>query len=177
MSLLEMELDFLFIISCSDPSYLSLIDFQSLYPLSQRGGSENVLNGIALGTDHILITGKRWDRMFKVTLNDWPSLFANNNAVIAGVGSEPVQVEEPEQNDAAEQDTDNGVDNEIQEEFSNEEEGIQEDIVAGDEDVAEEAELGGDQAEVVDIAVQSQNAISTSYTVIEQVSHDKTSFT
>ena len=47
-----------------------------LWPSSQRGGSENVLNGIAIGKDHILITGKRWDRMYKITFGDWPTLFS-----------------------------------------------------------------------------------------------------
>jgi len=47
----------------------------SLWPANQRGGSENVLNGIALGKDHVLLTGKRWDRMYKVVFPDWPELF------------------------------------------------------------------------------------------------------
>lgn len=49
-----------------------------LWPSSERGSSENVLNGIALGTDHILITGKRWDRMYKITFADWPTMFSGN---------------------------------------------------------------------------------------------------
>lgn len=42
-----------------------------LWPRSERGGGENVLNGIALGKDHVLITGKLWDRMYKITFPDW----------------------------------------------------------------------------------------------------------
>lgn len=45
-----------------------------LWPVSQRGSSENVLNGIALGKDHVLITGKRWDRMYKVGFPDWQAM-------------------------------------------------------------------------------------------------------
>eukprot|EP00984_Skeletonema_dohrnii_P027056 scaffold16490_cov83-Skeletonema_dohrnii-CCMP3373.AAC.2 len=39
-------------------------DLSTLYPREERG-YHNVLNGIALGEDHLLITGKRWDRMYK----------------------------------------------------------------------------------------------------------------
>jgi len=38
----------------------------SLWSANQRGSTENVLHGMALGKDHALITGKRWGRMFKV---------------------------------------------------------------------------------------------------------------
>jgi hypothetical protein len=44
--------------ACQDMSYL--------WPQDERDGAD-VLNGIALGNDHVLITGKLWDRMFKVT--------------------------------------------------------------------------------------------------------------
>ena len=54
-------------------------DFSEIWPRKQRGGSENVLNGIALGKDHVLITGKRWDRIYKVFFDDWPTLFNNDN--------------------------------------------------------------------------------------------------
>lgn len=47
------------------------IDMSKLWPRSERGGGENVLNGIALGKDHVLITGKLWDRMYKITFPDW----------------------------------------------------------------------------------------------------------
>ena len=47
----------------------------SLWPASERGDSGNVLNGIAVGKDHVLLTGKRWDRMYKVKFTDWPTLF------------------------------------------------------------------------------------------------------
>ena len=49
-------------------------DMSQLWPAGQRGSRENVLNGIALGKDHVLLTGKRWDRMYKVKFPDWPSL-------------------------------------------------------------------------------------------------------
>lgn len=52
--------------ACQDMSYL--------WSQDERDGAD-VLNGIALGNDHVLITGKLWDRMFKVTFPDWPSLF------------------------------------------------------------------------------------------------------
>ena len=54
------------------------IDMSSLWPANERGGGENVLNGIALGKDHVLLTGKRWDRMYKVQFPDWPTLFNAN---------------------------------------------------------------------------------------------------
>lgn len=50
-------------------------DLSTLYPREERGYSSNVLNGIALGRDHVLITGKRWDRMYKVRFDDWDELF------------------------------------------------------------------------------------------------------
>lgn len=50
-------------------------DLSTLYPREERGYSSNVLNGIALGEDHVLITGKRWDRMYKVRFDDWDGLF------------------------------------------------------------------------------------------------------
>jgi len=50
-------------------------DMSSLWPASQRPGNTNVLNGIALGNDHVLLTGKRWNRMYKIDFPDWPSLF------------------------------------------------------------------------------------------------------
>jgi glutamine cyclotransferase len=46
-------------------------DMSSLWPSNERGDSENVLNGIALGHDHILLTGKQWDRMYKIKFSDW----------------------------------------------------------------------------------------------------------
>ena len=62
----------------SIPSKIS--DMSQLWPRSERGSSENVLNGIALGKDHVLVTGKRWDRMYKITLDDWPTLFLSKQA-------------------------------------------------------------------------------------------------
>ena len=42
----------------------------SLWPKNERGGA-GVLNGIAKGKDHLLITGKNWDRMYKISFPDW----------------------------------------------------------------------------------------------------------
>lgn len=58
----------------SRPSCIVVLeDMSSLGP--QRKGGENVLNGIALGSDHVLLTGKYWDGMYKVVFPDWESLF------------------------------------------------------------------------------------------------------
>mmetsp|Transcript_12146 Transcript_12146/g.17469 ORF Transcript_12146/g.17469 Transcript_12146/m.17469 type:complete len:743 (+) Transcript_12146:122-2350(+) len=68
-------------IICADPETGKSVreyDFSQLWPSKLRGSSENVLNGIALGKDHVLITGKRWDRIYKVDFTDWPTLFDNN---------------------------------------------------------------------------------------------------
>ena len=56
------------------------VDMSSLWPASQRGNSEHVLNGIALGKDHVLLTGKNWDCMYKVVFPDWPTLFGTVDA-------------------------------------------------------------------------------------------------
>ena len=103
----------------------------SLWPKSQRGDGENVLNGIALGSDHVLITGKRWDRMYKLTFSDWPTLFS-------GGGTLDTQNDSTTDNDNV-------------------------DATEGEIDGADEL-----QVEVV---------ISSTWTVLEQVNHDKSSFT
>ena len=67
-------------IICVDPvtgKSMREYDLSLLWPSEERGHSENVLNGIALGKDHILLTGKRWDRSYKVVFPDW-ALFAAN---------------------------------------------------------------------------------------------------
>lgn len=51
-------------------------DLSTLYPKEERG-YHNIMNGIALGKDHVLITGKKWNRMFKVRFDDWTGLFAD----------------------------------------------------------------------------------------------------
>ncbi|KAL7541193.1 hypothetical protein ACHAXR_010715 [Thalassiosira sp. AJA248-18] len=69
-------------IICVDPltgKSVREYDMSALWPANQRGGSANVLNGIALGKDHVLITGKKWDRMYKIVFPDWPELFENND--------------------------------------------------------------------------------------------------
>jgi hypothetical protein len=71
-------------------------DMSQLWPRSERGSSENVLNGIALGKDHVLVTGKRWDRMYKITLDDWPTLFLSkqvNSAESTNDYTEPTEEE------------------------------------------------------------------------------------
>ena len=78
----------------------------SLYSRSERGGSENVLNGIALGVDYVLVTGKQWDRMFKISFTDWPSLFANaaedNTASVKMDGEESVDIKIEEADESEE---------------------------------------------------------------------------
>ena len=58
-------------IICVDPQTgdaVKEIDLSDLYPKAERqAAGANVLNGIADGGDHILLTGKLWDRMYKVT--------------------------------------------------------------------------------------------------------------
>eukprot|EP00574_Skeletonema_japonicum_P002137 CAMPEP_0201718952 /NCGR_PEP_ID=MMETSP0593-20130828/4329_1 /ASSEMBLY_ACC=CAM_ASM_000672 /TAXON_ID=267983 /ORGANISM="Skeletonema japonicum, Strain CCMP2506" /LENGTH=674 /DNA_ID=CAMNT_0048209339 /DNA_START=123 /DNA_END=2147 /DNA_ORIENTATION=- len=69
-------------IICADPETGKSVreyDFSEIWPAELRGSRENVLNGIALGKDHVLITGKRWDRIYKVDFTDWPTLFDNND--------------------------------------------------------------------------------------------------
>ena len=58
-----------------------------LWPVDDRGDAD-VLNGIAFGGDHVLITGKLWDRMFKVTFSDWPTLFESSANIIVDKGNE-----------------------------------------------------------------------------------------
>ena len=71
---------------------LSWIDMSSLWPASQRPGNTNVLNGIALGNDHVLLTGKRWDRMYKIDFPDWPSLFYDGGQEENNVVDEPASI-------------------------------------------------------------------------------------
>lgn len=65
-------------IICVDPATGDSVreyDMSSLYPSEERESSDAILNGIALGSDHVLLTGKFWDRMYKVRFEDWPTLF------------------------------------------------------------------------------------------------------
>ena len=60
-------------IICVDPvtgKSVREYDMSSLWPTNERGGAD-VLNGIALGKDHVLLTGKLWDRMYKIQFPDW----------------------------------------------------------------------------------------------------------
>merc|ERR1712194_366735 len=68
------------IIICVDPltgRSVREYDMSSLWPKNERGYGADVFNGIALGKDHVLLTGKKWDRMYKVVFPDWPTLFGN----------------------------------------------------------------------------------------------------
>ena len=105
----------------------------SLWPADQRSVGADVLNGIALGTDHVLITGKLWDRMYKVDFPNWPTLFASSlkDEVALDNGDE---AEDPLA------------------------------IVSVEEGASEEGE-------------QLQNATTDTFSVIEQVDHDASSFT
>ncbi len=61
----------------------------SLYPENETGRG-GVLNGIALGKDHVLITGKNWDLMFKVVFPDWTTLFksyASDDLLVMDIGN------------------------------------------------------------------------------------------
>ena len=69
-------------IICVDPysgESVREYDMSSLWPAGERGNSENVLNGIAIGEDHVLLTGKRWDRMYKIVFDDWPTLLGQED--------------------------------------------------------------------------------------------------
>lgn len=94
-----------------------------------------MLNGIALGKDHVLITGKRWNRMYKVTFSDWPSLFVSTN----------------EENDEGNAYTQGET--------------------AEDQDVATEQK---NSEESVNIGTEVEEQ---TFTIIDQIAHDATSFT
>jgi glutamine cyclotransferase len=46
------------------------INLRGLYPYSERQGSEDVLNGIALNSDSgkLLVTGKDWPKIYEIEL-------------------------------------------------------------------------------------------------------------
>jgi len=117
----------------------------SLWPINQRGGVENVLNGIALGKDHVLLTGKLWDRMYKVQFLDWPTLF---DSAVQAV-------------------PDNGI--------------VKEDPASVGEDTTdflekkEVEQLEEKEQEPTDDPMQ--NVIVNEFTVLQQIGHDRNSFT
>ena len=156
----------------------------SLWPATQRGNGENVLNGIALGKDHVLLTGKRWDRMYKVVFPDWPSLLLTTTVDENGSG-------EYEKDDAVTEEVLPGSKNDPSVTDANEpvEEGeeagdeyekddaVTEEVLPGSKndpsvtdanEPAEEEEESGDEV---------QNTIVNTFTVLEQVNHDQSSFT
>ena len=68
-------------IICVDPvsgQSVREYDMSTLWPVGERGNRENVLNGIAVGSDHVLVTGKRWDRMYKIVFDDWSTLLGRD---------------------------------------------------------------------------------------------------
>lgn len=115
-----------------------------------------MLNGIALGQDHVLITGKRWDRMYKISLGDWPSLYTNNSAGLEGEHQGTAEVEESDEN----------LKDIIAEQEQNE------DLV---ENAVDEELIGDNQN--LDYMLGATGMISNEWSVIEQVDHDRTSFT
>jgi len=77
-------------IICVDPSTGKSVreyDMSSLWPRRKRNSGADVLNGIALGEDHVLITGKKWSNMFKVVFPDWPTLFSSVEKDAASLGN------------------------------------------------------------------------------------------
>jgi hypothetical protein len=140
-------------------SLLAIKDMSSLWPKNERGSSENVLNGIALGTDHVLITGKRWDRMYKISFADWPSLYRSTDKENTVAESSNV-IQSQDEDSAIVEGTEEGVENV--------------DVEMDDGEVA-----GGNNEEGSDVveSTEEQLTVSTSYTVVEQVTHDPTSFT
>jgi glutamine cyclotransferase len=62
--------DTIVIISPKTGRVTGLVDMADLYPASDRGDSDAVLNGIAYlpETRHLLVTGKLWPRLFEIEL-------------------------------------------------------------------------------------------------------------
>lgn len=112
--------------------------------------------------------------MYKISFGDWPSLFANDNA--GGLEGEDQELEEI----IAEQEETLAEELEELEEFTKEDitvdENIEEIIAEQEEELEEEFEELEEETQDNN-SVQVQNTISEAYTVVEQVSHDKTSFT
>lgn len=65
-------------IICVDPMSGKSVREYDMSSLSPENLALGVLNGIALGKDHVLITGKNWDQMFKVVFPDWKNIFNDN---------------------------------------------------------------------------------------------------
>ena len=57
-------------ISPQNGEVLGWIDLGNLYPRSQRGSNEDVLNGIAYDTENkrLFVTGKNWPQLFEITV-------------------------------------------------------------------------------------------------------------
>lgn len=62
-------------IICVDPVSGKSVREYDMSSLSPQNLALGVLNGIALGKDHVLLTGKNWDHMFKVVFPDWKTMF------------------------------------------------------------------------------------------------------
>jgi glutamine cyclotransferase len=62
-------------IICVDPMSGKCVREYDMSSLSPENLALGVLNGIALGKDHVLLTGKNWDQMYKVVFPDWKTMF------------------------------------------------------------------------------------------------------
>jgi len=176
----------------------------SLWPANERGNGENVLNGIALGKDHVLLTGKRWDRMYKVHFPDWPSLFVNNNqsgdvdedrnvgeeeedevvteVVLPDSETDPTEKNENNasksedqiQNTSIENNNKNGDADEVGNDGEGEKDEVDTEVVlpGSETDPTEENEENAPEA-----MDQIQSTIINTFTILEQVDHDPSSFT
>ena len=65
-------------IICVDPMSGKSVREYDMSSLSPENLALGVLNGIALGKDHVLLTGKNWDQMYKVVFPDWKAMFNVN---------------------------------------------------------------------------------------------------
>lgn len=65
-------------IICVDPMSGKSVREYDMSSLSPENLALGVLNGIALGKDHVLLTGKNWDHMYKVVFPDWKTMFNVN---------------------------------------------------------------------------------------------------
>lgn len=104
--------------------------------------------------------------MYKISLGDWPSLFLNKDTTqIASEINESVAAkdESKEVEEAAVEQEEEPEEKEEEEVKAEELEELEHKVAIVNEDVGN--------------AAQAQNEISTAYSVVEQVQHDKTSFT
>ena len=105
--------------------------------------------------------------MYKISLGDWPSLFVNK-------GTLEIASHEVDESVAAENESHQVEETVVEQEEELEEE-EQAEVKAEEQEKLEDEEVTDN--EDVGNAVQIQNEISTAYSVVEQIEHDKTSFT